>query len=108
MARTRQCARRAGANQNDTMESGPDYNRNTGDVYGGGENIPSGDKGVARGYARDTSVEQATLPLDTISNIAMTHSHSGIDILSATSWDGSVMIWQVYEINLSAFLCFFL
>jgi hypothetical protein len=104
MARTRQCARRS--NQNDTMESGPDYNRNTGDVYGGGEQIPSGDKGVARGYARDTSVEQATLPMDTISNMAMTHS--GIDILSATSWDGSVMIWQVYEINLSAFLCFFL
>jgi hypothetical protein len=87
------------------MESGPDYNRNTGDVYGGGEQIPSGDKGVARGYARDTSVEQATLPMDTISNMAMTHS--GIDILSATSWDGSVMIWQVHEINLSAFLCFF-
>jgi hypothetical protein len=65
---------------------------------GGGFGMATSTRKVIAGYGSDVGVNPQTLPKDSISNIAMCSGGSlgrEHEVLSATSWDGQVKLWQV-------------
>lgn len=63
---------------------------------------------LVKGYANDSCIDPSILPKDTISNIAMTvTSGFATEMLSATSWDGSLNLYSVRMQNI-LFDCFVL